>query len=240
VAKLLFWETKIMPLLDGDKAERLRLFGEDTCELVSAVEQSFDVRFTEVELVQAKTIGELARIISTKLKYPLTQQCLSAVMFYKLRAFIDSFRVPRAKISPATSLYELMPWKTRRRQWRRIQVHLNCVLPQLTWPVWLLALSLLIVGFVLYFLFGPKMLGALGAESILLGIIALLSVLVLIIVVLSPLARQFPRGCETFGDLAKLTLARNYAKVAVNHGVTSEKEVSQSLLWLIASETRLT
>jgi hypothetical protein len=227
-----------MLLLDRDKAQRLRLFGEDTCELVSTIEQSFGMRLTEDELVQAKTVGELAHFLSKKLKYPVTQQCLSAVMFYKLRrAFVELFEIPRARIAPATSLYEVMPWKTRKKQWREVQDRLNYALPQLTWPIWLLALSLLLVGSVLYFLFGPKMLGALGAASVLLGIIAVISVWIPILVVLNPLARQFPRSCETFGDLVKLALARNYAKIAATHGAASEKEVVQSLLQLIAAET---
>jgi plasmid stability protein len=37
--------------------------------------------------------------------------------------------------------------------------------------------------------------------------------------------------------LAKLVLARNYGKVAARHGVSSEKEVIQSLLQLVAAET---
>jgi hypothetical protein len=32
------------------------------------------------------------------------------------RAFVELFDARRAEISPATSLYELMPWKTRNKQ----------------------------------------------------------------------------------------------------------------------------
>jgi hypothetical protein len=47
-------------------------------------------------------------------------------MFYKLRrAFVELSGVARARIAPATSLRELMPWKTRKKQWRKIQNHVN-------------------------------------------------------------------------------------------------------------------
>jgi len=225
-------------LLESDKAQRLRLFGEDSCELVSTIEQSFGMKFSEDELVQATTIGTLAHIVFAKLEHPVSPQCLSAVMFYKLRrAFIELFEIPRTKIVPAKSLYELMPWTTRKKQWRTIQNHLNYVLPQLTWPVWLLALGLLLAGATLYFLFGLKMLRTLGAASALVGVIGFVSVFVLVAVILNPLGRGFPRNCETFGDLVKLALARNYGKMAARHGMSSEKEVVQSLLRLVAAET---
>jgi len=225
-------------LLAGDKVQRLRLFGEDSCELVSTIEQSFGMKFSEDELVQATTIGTLAHIVFAKSEHPVSPQCLSAVMFYKLRrAFIELFEIPRAKIAPTKSLNELMPWTTRKKQWRKLQDHLNYVLPQLTWPSWLLAFGLLLAGATLYFLFGLKMLRTLGAASALVGVIGFISVFVLVAVILNPLGRGFPRSCETFGDLVKLALARNYGKMAARHGMSSEKEVVQSLLQLVAAET---
>jgi hypothetical protein len=104
-------------LLETDKAQRLRLFGEDSCDLVSTIEHSFGVKFSEDELVQATTIGTLARIAFVKLEHPVGPQCLRAVMFYKLRrTFIELFDIPRTQIVPEKSLYELMPWTARKKQ----------------------------------------------------------------------------------------------------------------------------
>ena len=52
----------------------------------------------------------------------------------------------------------------------------------------------------------------------------------------APLARNFPRSCESFGDLVKLTLSRNYAGIASEYGVSSEREVLLLLRQLIAAE----
>lgn len=88
------------------------------------------MKFSEDELVHATTIGTLAHTVFAKLEHPVSPQCLSAVMFYKLRrAFIELFGIPRAEIALATTLYGLMPWVTRKKQWRTIQNHLNYVLP---------------------------------------------------------------------------------------------------------------
>jgi hypothetical protein len=226
-------------LLEGDNVRRLRLFGEDSCELVSTIEQSFGIKLSEDDLAQSETIGTLAHTVFAKLQHPVTPQCLSSVMFYKLRrVFMESFDVPRAKVVPRTSLYDLMPWKSRREYWRKVQDRLNYALPRLGWPSWLVALWLLLTASTLYFLFGLKALRApLGASSVLVGVIGIISVLVLVAVVLSPLGREFPRSCETFGDLTKLALARNYENVAARHGMSSEKEVVQLLLQLVAAET---
>jgi hypothetical protein len=109
-----------MVLIEADKTQRLKLVGEDTCDLLRVIEASFGVKFTEDEFVEAKTIGELADCIFTKLAQPLSEKCLSAVVFYRLRrTFIRLFDTSRANITPETPLRELMPWRGRKRQWRR-------------------------------------------------------------------------------------------------------------------------
>jgi len=100
----------------------------------------------------------------------------------------------------------------------------------------LLALALLLAGSMVYLLLPLRTLSTLPATSALVGIVGFISVFVLVTIILNPLGREFPRGCETFGDFVKLTLARNYERLAPNHGMSSEKEVLQSLLQLIAAE----
>jgi hypothetical protein len=227
-----------MFLLEGDKLLRLESFGEDTCELVSTIEHSFGIKFTQDELIHAKTLGAMAQTIYSKLEHPVGPQCLSAITFYKLRrAFVELFGARRAEISPVTSLYELMPWNTRNKQWRDIQGYLNYALPQLGWPLWLLGFALLLTGSILYVLFNFKVLWTMAAASVLVGIVGFISVLVPVCVILNPLAREFPRGCVTFGDLTKLVLARNYGNIAAKRGRSSENELMQALLQLVAAET---
>lgn len=227
-----------MLLLEGDKQLRLESFGEDTCELVNTIEHSFGIKFTHDELIQAKTLGVMAQTIYSKSEQPVGPQCLSAITFYKLRrAFVELFGARRAEISPKTSLYVLMPWRTRTKQWRGIQNRLNYALPHLNWPLWLVGFALLVTGSILYVLFNFKVVWTMAAASVLVGIVGFISVLALVCMVLSPLAREFPRGCVTFGDLTKLVLARNYGGIAAKDGRSSENELTQALLQLVAAET---
>src|SRR5437879_12009574 len=80
-----------MVLLEADKIQRLHLFGEDTWDLLHTIEGSFGVKFAEDELVQTKTIRELAVCIREKLEHPLGEECLRAVMFYGLRRTVNTF-----------------------------------------------------------------------------------------------------------------------------------------------------
>jgi hypothetical protein len=70
---------------------------------------------------------------------------------------------------------------------------------------------------------------------------ALWSVVLWLLVIprLVPLAREFPRGYKTIGDLASLILARNYTVFASEYGKSSEEQILALLRRLIASEVGL-
>jgi hypothetical protein len=197
------------------------------------------VMFGEDEVVEAKTIGELAECISRKLQHPLAEKCLSALVFYQVRrTLISSFGISRAKITPETPLRELMPWKYRRRRWREIQNQLRFVLPELGWPLWLVALSFVIVGavFALPPLGWARLVSFAGSASGLFTFFGAICAWVLLLKLLVPFARTFPRSCKTFGDFVKLVLARNYAQIASMHGGSSQREVLLVLRQLVAAE----
>jgi hypothetical protein len=225
-----------MFLVDADKTQRLNLIGEDTCDLLRTIEVSFSVLFSEDELVEAKTIGELAECISRKMQHPLSEKCLSALVFYQVRrTLISSFGILRARIAPETPLSELMPWKDRRRRWREIQNQLRFVLPELRWPLWLVALSLVIVAAV-FWMDWKRLVSFAGSASGLFTFFGAICAWVLLLKLLIPFARTFPRSCETLGDFVKLLLARNYAQIASMHGGSSEREVLLVLRQLVAAE----
>jgi hypothetical protein len=169
---------------------------------------------------------------------PRSSQCLSSVVFYRLRqTFIASFNIPRAAIKPETPLLTLMPWVTRRKRWHKLQDSLQVKLPQLLYPVWVIAASIIITGFVFWAEWSQLV--ALTGKA--LGLAVAFGALFLWAVVLrllAPLARTFPRSCETFGELAKLTLGRNYGKISSERGGwSSEREILLVLRQLIAAET---
>src|ERR1700676_1707796 len=185
--------------------QRLDLLPEDLEDLVHTFEASFGISLTERELCKAKSIGGLADYVSRKINSPRTSRCLSSVVFYRLRqTFITSFKIPAATIKTKTPLHILMPWVTRRKGWREVQHALQVELPQLLYPVWVIVSSIIITGLVFWaewfrlVAFSGKALGL----AIFFGVFFLW---IVVLRVLEPLARKFPRSCETFGDLAKLT-----------------------------------
>jgi hypothetical protein len=122
----------LAPLLDADKIQRLEPFGEDTWDLLHAIQDSFGVEFTADDLIAAKTVGKLGECISKKLMGPRINRCLSAVVFHRLRrAFVDLRSVPRQKIHPDTGLDELLPWSRRTGQWEAPKVGTNSAGPDL-------------------------------------------------------------------------------------------------------------
>jgi hypothetical protein len=68
--------------------------------LVLTIEQSFGVKFSEDDLVQATTIGALSHNIFVKLEPPVSPKCLSAITYYKFRAaFVELFGTARGVVS---------------------------------------------------------------------------------------------------------------------------------------------
>jgi hypothetical protein len=215
-----------------DRINRLEQFdGEDTAALLLVIQKSFGIEFTTDDLVRAETIGELGACIWEKSKRLAPERCLSAVVFYRLRrAFIDQFDIPRDIIKPDKSLIDLLPWPGRRKQWRGIQKHSDLMLPDLRMPRWLFGSSL-VIATAISVLAGQRW-SIPGYVLIVVGIMTL----VLVSYLLRPLCRAFPRSCDTFGDLVRLALARNYGAIAAQNGTSSETEALQALRQLIAAE----
>jgi hypothetical protein len=112
---------------------------------------------------------------------------------------------------------------------------LRVVLPELRWPLWLVALSLAVVISV-FTLGWTRLVSLAGSGAGVLTVLGGFLALAFLLKLLAPLARHFPRSCESFGDLVKLTLARNYAGIASEYGVSSKREVLLLLRQLIVAE----
>jgi phosphopantetheine binding protein len=60
----------IQSIFEADRLQRLGLIGEDTSDLLLAIERSFDITFSADDLVQATTVGKLAECVSNKVELP--------------------------------------------------------------------------------------------------------------------------------------------------------------------------
>lgn len=220
-----------MTLLDADVNRRPGILGEDTWELFAVIEESFDIKFGPYEEVVGKTVGELAKCISCGSKYPRAEQCISSAVFYRMRrSFLSLFGTAQGKIDPTTHLSKLLPWGSRRSRWRQLQENLDLTLPSLTYPTWLLLLSLTI-AITLGIVSWPY---SRSSTSIPVVVLCLFAAWLCLALLLTPFARGFPSSCDTFGDLVRLALARNYAVFASQYGASSEEQILLLLRQLIA------
>ena len=227
--------TRFISILEP-RSERLELFGDDTDDLLSSIEDAFDVTLTRDDLVQATTVRKLAECLSRKLEFPVADRCLSAIVFHRLRrSIVDHLDVARTGITPQTRLKELLPWHDRLSHWPRIQFRSQLTLPDLGCPFWLVGLCL-VTAFALP-IAGLRWLRVSSGELSVMVVLSGFLFFALLLWVIKPLARSFPRSCETLGDLAKLTLARNYGKIAARCGKSSEQELLASLCLLLAAAT---
>jgi hypothetical protein len=222
-----------MSLLEADRIQKLERYGEDAWGLLHIIQESFGIEFSPDELIAAETVGQLGQCISRKLTHPRSERCLNAAVFYRLRrAFVDSFTASRATIRPDTPLNELLPWTNRRTRWREINVDSGLILPDLTWPLWLLGACLLVSGLIVALIY-PSWIRHLSDAGLVSGVAGIL-IWVVLLKLLSPLALAFPKSCATFGDLVRFALARNYATVAKEIGGSSQADVLLALRYLIA------
>jgi hypothetical protein len=221
-----------MTLLDANENQGSHSdVGEDTWELFEAIEESFAVDLGDYYGLAGISVGELSEKICMLANYPAEDRCLSSAAFYRLRRAFDSlFGVPRSGIRPSTLVRELLPWKSRKSQWRSLEEHLGLNLPKLMFPSWLLLLCL--VASIALPVSVREFLGLkINWFALFLGSALLFFWMVVACV---PLARTLLPSYGTMGGLAKVVLARNYATFAAQNGSSPERGVLSALRLLIA------
>jgi hypothetical protein len=220
-------------LLDADQ-QRHEEVGEDTWELFEAIERSFDVALGDYFALAGIRVSELAEKISTLADYPTREKCISAVAFYRLRrALQEVCNVPARLIRPSTPIDDVLPWSKRREQWKQLEKTTGLDLPGLMGPRWLFLLCFILSLSILSAVkvtFVPQ----LGWMAVVIGSLFLFVTLLWLCL---PLARSFPPTCKTIGDLTKLVLACNYARLSAHGAGSSTRYVEESLVQLISLST---
>jgi hypothetical protein len=224
-----------MTLLDADqKIELDDVLGEDTWELFEVIEDSFGIDLGDYRSLCGMSVAELANKVRERTTYPVSEICLSAAAFYRLRrAFVIAIGLPRKEIHPSTQIAKYLPWWRRSRTlWQSIEQSLELKMPNLVPPRWASFVALILPAALMLclrrFLGLPLSAFMIFAGSVLLTFPAMAA--------LVPAARVLPPTGETFGGLAKIVLARNHAAFASHCGGSSEKDVLLSLRQIVAGE----
>jgi hypothetical protein len=189
----------------------------DIDDLLFKIEGSFAIRFTEYELRDVTTFGQLCDRITDKILLQDTGDSTSQQAFYKLReAMVSAWQADRKAITPDAPIAPFLPRRKRRFKVQQLEDQLGFKLYVLRPPHWLKNM------------FGILLLISIGmlALNVLLGIAGL------IISVAGFLYVQ-KMGIEldqrTLGDLAKNMMRTNYAAARRNPRTFNKQEIHKVL-----------
>jgi hypothetical protein len=199
---------------------------EDTEELLREIQLSFWIDFTEDDIVQAETIGDLFDCVVRKGGGFHSPKCLTSVAFYRLRqALVDVSGSERRSFRPNSSLRTLMPWRVRRARWKALESQPRLILPSLQphrwfvlalWPV----AAAVAIGYLLA-LEGMPETSLAWCVALISGFLFTLMAWVALLLVTSPLHRSLP--LRTVEDMVRYVVAHNHQKLAQEAGGTSTK-----------------
>ena len=99
---------------------------EDIEHLLLKVEDSFDIKFAESELVYVRTFGEMCDHIRKKIQLDHVDNCTTQQAFYKLREEIsEALSIDSDKIRPDTLITEILPRNVRKKRVKKIEQNLG-------------------------------------------------------------------------------------------------------------------
>src|SRR5580658_5428920 len=105
--------------------------GLDGIELVLAIEEAFRIHIDDEEAGNVSTVGELHRLVASKLSRQPAGLCLTSAAFYRMRrGIVAALGIERHQVKPSTLLDAILPRNDRHDAWRRIQAAMELKLPE--------------------------------------------------------------------------------------------------------------
>jgi len=216
--------------------------GLDLMEMVLDIEDTFGILIMDDAAAQWRTVGQLHQYILECRLREKEPGCRTGRVFREIRrVLMETASVPRRSIRPSTSLKAILPPRTRRRVWRRLEATVWWRLRGLRLPLRLgplMAGACVLSGalgtamIVPHVGFGPAV--VLGGTAVL----AMLLLLLLTFFITRPFATAFPRGVVTVGDLTHAALPSGY-EAAIKQQI-SDEEVWEKLRETVAETLGVT
>ena len=95
--------------------------GLDGLELIMAVEEEFEVSFSDAEAFQSDTVGKLVDTIYSRLRNNSDLPCPSQQGFYVVRKHLmEICDITRSHIKPESELEHIFPISNRRNLWKKL------------------------------------------------------------------------------------------------------------------------
>jgi len=218
--------------------------GLDAVELVMAVEEKFGITISDEEATNTLTVGDLKRLVHSKLKVSDADGCLTQRAFQLLRKnAISQFGIDRHNFRPETALDTVVPLSSRRESWASFQSALGVdELPELVRPY---RVNLTITVLVLCTLLLPVWYGALHSEHFglwtLIGVILASSAGYWAAQLTKPMKTNFRAGHDRVRDIARLLVAKYPQIIGKPRTVNwTEEEISCLLREVIIEQLGVT
>lgn len=201
---------------------------DDISDVLVKVEKSFGFKFTETELKDVKTFGELSDLIMNKIQGENSNDCTTQQAFYKLRnAIADTLQIEKKFITPDTNLIKLFPRQNRKQYVKEISNRINAEFEILEIKEWLKWVCFLGILFSLVVFFFKLSFGLIG--------LAFFSVLAW------TLNKYFATelALQTVGECAEKFSRENYFKARRNMETVNRMEIEKTVQNLFKSELGL-
>jgi acyl carrier protein len=211
--------------------------GLDLVELVVRIEDAFGIAIPDKVATELTTPRKVTDYVLTQVNASDESSCLSQQAFYFLRKhFVMVLDIPPGQFHPNQQLSNLIPLEQRREIWLMLKSKLGASgLPNLARPFWLFsALSFLsVLTLVIANIYGRQR-EAGSSTSFLFGLFAAIAVAYGGAVVSRPWQRNFRKGYECAGDLAKYLVVHNPALFKQEW---TREQISEVVKEIIVDET---
>lgn len=187
---------------------------EDIEDLLVMTEGSFNIKFAQNELAYITNFGQLC---DHKIQLEDSGGCTSQQAFYKLqKAFSDTLKLEKNKITPKSILTEILPRKERLQTVAQLEKNLGFKVNILQPPSWLIVV--LTIGLLVFpiSILGSWKIGVFGFTLCLIG---------------ATLAHKFGKefNLETVGQAAERMSRKNYLKSRRNPTTINRDEIEKLL-----------
>lgn len=206
--------------------------GLDVVEILFEIEDAFGIEIANEEYTKLTTVGELHTIVTRMLPAPTDGPCLTTIAFNRLRRALTSvFGVPRASVKRDVALCDVMPARSRRKVWARIQRDLAMRLPPLQRPTGIVvgmaivsAVAGIAAAVVTIDIERQHDLFEAVVTAFLFAVTVGLFTFPATFACTRPFATCIPAVCATIGDTARALLVKNYQALGAEAGAHNEKE----------------
>jgi len=209
---------------------------EDIEDLLFKVEDSFDIKSGDYELMHITTFGELCDHIANKIQLDHADDCTTQQAFYKLRNAISSkFNIDNKTISTDSLLVDLFPRQNRRTMITELEQYLGFELNILRPPHWITTtLTILLLGSLLFLvLLAPFVILRVYWQFGVLGLAVSIGGFYLG----SKLGKEL--DAQTVGQVAEKITRENYLKSRRNSKTFNKNEIEKVLIDLFSNDLRL-